>query len=176
MRKKRTCWQRVKTKIAQGKHKDTYEYVGEGEPTEGNIHQRHNKPLPPSLPIFCPLVLSYIWWLLVRSQRDGVRGGPKPCHTPLFSCHLPRIEQALQLSDQKKLDKLRRIRGTMDRQESPLSESEKVFVLKSAGIMKINGDEKLQACLQQPRRGCPGQRRTWRSHPGDLETKNWEIC
>jgi predicted rRNA methylase YqxC with S4 and FtsJ domains len=37
----------------------------------------------------------------------------------------------------------------MDRKESPLSESEKVFVLKCAGIIKINGEEKLQACLQQ---------------------------
>jgi hypothetical protein len=33
----------------------------------------------------------------------------------------------------------------MDRKESPLSESEKAFVLKCAGIIKINGEDKLQA-------------------------------
>jgi hypothetical protein len=170
----------VKTKIAQGKHKDTY--VGERTPTEGSTHQRHNKPLPPSLPISCPSPLPHL--LVTRAGVKGTGSGGDPSHaicTSLFSHHIHRMEQALQRSDQNKLDKLRRIRGAMDRKESPLSESEKDFVLKCAGVMKINGEEKLQACLQQtgsmgPRRGCPGHRRTWRRHPGDLLTKSREIC
>jgi hypothetical protein len=53
----------------------------------------------------------------------------------------------LQRSIHKKLDKLKRIKGTMDCGESPLTENKKASVLKCAIAIEVNGEEKLQEII-----------------------------
>jgi hypothetical protein len=53
----------------------------------------------------------------------------------------------LQRPDQKKLDELRRISGTMNCAESPLTNSENALVLECAKVMHVSKEEKLQEVI-----------------------------
>jgi hypothetical protein len=71
-------------------------------------------------------------------------------------------------SEQKKMDKLKRIRGAMDEGDFPLSKSEILFAQDSSHMMEVNEDKKLTMIInesvfetgQQPCDGDKGNKRT----------------